>query len=190
VFVRAANTDGAKYLDRTGFRPAPVGFMGVARKTDPNSGLIAADPSDPALAAVLGAQDPPRTYAEHVHDLERAGFRVGAAEEGYVIRDQDGTAFFDPYYLIGVYSEEGKNLWRPPIGERIRSQLNSRLGDELVRFGPLDTWEQAGAPKVPVICFAPDSNVHAFLDGEKLRSYFDYHQLPWAFSDQAQTEGA
>jgi hypothetical protein len=191
VIVLAANIHARKYLDQVGFRPAPFGFMGVSRKTDPSSGLLAADPGDPALAEMLGALDPSRTYAEHICRLERAGFRVGAAEEEYIVRDQDGTAFFDPYCIVGVYSEEGRHLWRPPDGEWIRAQLNARLGDELVQFGSLDTAEKPPPlrPTTPVLSFAPDGNVHVFLGREELRSYFDYHRLPWTFTDQS-PEGA
>jgi hypothetical protein len=96
------------------------------------------------------------------------------------------SPFFENYCLHGAYSKEGVNLWRPPIGEQLRAELNIDLGGERVRFGALDTWEQRSQPATPVLFFEPDGDVYFLLGEESMVRKFAFRGLPWEFPTPAE----
>ena len=121
--------------------------------------------------------------------MEEQDFRVGGEDEGYVLRDASGVAFYPGYYLHGVYhARNGMNAWTGEDGERIRRELNQRLGEELIRMGPHDNWDQRSAtgqlagprgPKPPVLFFLPDGNVEVRHDARSMELYCRYLNIPW-----------
>jgi len=187
--VRASNPFAGQHIGLPGFRPAPLCLLGVSRRTPPNAGLMAADPNDPRLATVLESLQPPQTYADFKAELDARGFTVSDEEEGHIVRDDTGDAFYPGYYLLGVYDEEtGRNAWTGDEGEKIRAELNQRMGEELVRCGPHEAWDQRLAldetsplrgPLIPALLFLPDGNVEVKFDPDSLESYYRYLGIRW-----------
>ncbi len=112
----------------------------VSRETPPHEGCVAADPEDTrlrdGLAAYPGSGLP---YAAYVARLAEEGLHVASAEEGYAVLDASGCRLYQGYRLHGVYdSETGRSAWTGKAGERLRGEINERLGHELVLKGPHD----------------------------------------------------
>jgi hypothetical protein len=148
-------------------------LFGVSREIEPNAGLLAADPDDVRLHAVLQRYQSALTYSDYVKALRSRGLHVADAATGYVIQDEQGHRFHESYRLHGVYhAKTNEPAWTSKTGETLRAALNRHLGAELVRWGPHDTWEFrnqpqiAGplyGPQVPVLVFDHDQNIHERL---------------------------
>ena len=183
--MAAADRQAARFIGRDGYRPCPVGLWGLPRTQAPNAGLLAADREDLKLHEFLAQRRPGFSYEDYGAELKLAGFRVAGEESGYLIRDEANQAFYPGYYLQGVYSEQDGNLWKGRQGEAIRCELNQRMGEDLVQYGPHDLWElrkQSGLlrePALPVLIFEPDGNVDVRQTSDELRGYYLYRRLPW-----------
>ncbi len=187
--VCAANRFAGQYIGKPGYKPLPVHSYGIARTTPPNQGLVAADPNEPKLEKLLKSLKPSKTYSQYKEYLTQLGFKVGNEEDGYILRDQSGSAFYPGYYLHGVYHEEnGMNAWTGDQGEKIRAELNRRMGAELVQFGPHDVWDQRlnlepanplRGPQLPVLFFLPDGYVEVRFDAASMERYYRYLGIDW-----------
>jgi len=104
-----------------------------------------------------------------------------AADPENVSSTTESSPFFREYCLHGAYSREGVNLWRPPTGEQLRSELNASLGADRVRFGALDTWEYRDQLKPPILFFEPNGDVYPLLDESNVKSHYARRDLPWSF---------
>jgi hypothetical protein len=186
ILVAATDRRAAQYVGQAGYRPCPPALWGVPRTTPPHAGLLAADPGDARLRQLLAYRHPALSYQDYRRELAANGFHILGEESGYLVRDQANQAFYPGYYLQGMYGEEkSQNLWRGPEAEQIRFELNQRMGEDLVQYGPHDLWElllqsgPAGRPLVPVIIFEPDGNVNVRQNVASLRAYYGYRYLPW-----------
>ncbi len=190
VVVAAANPFSGRYIGQSGIRVSPLHLYDIARLGPPNAGLVAADPVDRRLVVLLENTIPGVSYEDYVSELLRCGYTVGGSEEGYVVRDAGGKLLIPGYSVQGVYCEEnGANLWHAKEGERIRADLNRRMGFELVRYGTHDTWEArlglpkhspAYGPQVPVLIFSPQGNVDVLFNIDDVASRYRYLGIPWS----------
>lgn len=189
LIVRAAQRSAAQYVGHSGFRTAPHPLLGVPRRRPPNEGLLAADPESPELRSIVGCFSADRSHAGYVAALARRGLRVGSADDSYLIRDAAGRALYPGYYLHGAFRvENGANAWTAAQGERLRAELNCRLGDDLVPTGPHDTWAQRleldessplRGPLPPVLFFLPDGNVEVRTDARGMELYYRFLGINW-----------
>jgi hypothetical protein len=135
--VSAPNPYSRSYVGKPGFRPSPPGLLGFSRMTEPHRGLISIDPSDERLGRILELQEPRLSLGEYRASIENAGYQVSSSEEGNVVRDTRGAAFFPGYYLLAVYSWDLRvNAYTHRRGEALRAEMNRRLGMDLVIAGP------------------------------------------------------
>lgn len=187
LIVCAAHPSAGQHVGRPGYEPAPLGLLGVPRTTDPGRGLLAADPEAPELQGLLSA-DRSASYDDYVKSLVKRGYSIGSPADGFVIRDFHGTAFYPGYRLHGAYDlETGANAWTSPQGERMRAELNRRMGVELVQHGPLDIAEwvhsevidPARRPQPPALFFLPDGDVCVCHDAETMERYYRYYGIDW-----------
>lgn len=186
VLVAAIDRRAAQYIGGAGYSPCPPALWGVPRTEPPNAGLLAADPQDGGLRELLKYWHGGLSYESYCAELATAGFRVSSGESGYLIRDEANQAFYPGYYLQGVYDEEkGHNLWSGRRAQEIQFELNQRMGEDLVQYGPHDLWElrrqsgPAARPLVPAVVFQPDGNVDVRPTIASLRAFYGYHYLPW-----------
>jgi hypothetical protein len=94
------------------------------------------------------------------------------------------------YRLHGAYEREtGRNAWTAREGEQLRAELNRRLGAELVRAGPHDTWAERldlpeddprRGPMPPVLFFLPDGDVQVRTDARGMELYYRFLEIDWA----------
>ncbi len=193
VLVRAAHPESGKFLGKEGFRAAPAHLCATPCNLGLNAGLMAADPGDEYFRDLLATLRPPRSYAQYVQELASLGLGVGRANEGYPICSERGVRFYPTYFIQGVYSgATNVNIWRAPEGENIRRELNTRLGEELVRLGPQDAWEHrndrevagpAIGPQLPIIYFDPAGDAGVVLDAKRLEQKYEYWGISWPFSN-------
>lgn len=93
------------------------------------------------------------------------------------------------YRLHGAYRRAtGVNAWTAAAGASLRAELNRRLGGELVRGGPIDTWqdrlerddgEPSRGPRPPVLFFLPDGNVVVRDSVEGMERYYRFLGIDW-----------
>ena len=187
--VCAADRFAGQLIGKPGYKPCPYRMLGVSRGSTPNQGLLAADPEAKIFREFLNSMKPPRDYRQYKEALARLGLRVGGEEDGYIIRDQLGSAFYSAYYLHGVYKQEnGSNAWTGVEGEKIRAELNRRMGEELILFGPHDIWDHRPSlpstsplksPQPPVIFFLPSGDVEVRMDTASMELYYRYLGIDW-----------
>jgi hypothetical protein len=171
--VCTANPFSGRYIGQPGFRPYAGTLFVVSNDTDPDRGLVSADPNDARLINALARYAPALSYEEYVMRLEQLGYRVRPPGERYLVEDAGGHALFEGYRLHGAYDvDSGSPAWTAKRGERLRAALNRRLGGELVHFGPHDQWQHrndlaiAGplsGPRLPAIAFHPDGEIDPIL---------------------------
>lgn len=185
IVVAAANPAARAYVGREGFRPCPEWLSGAARRTAPHAGLLAADPEDAGLQAMLTGRG--QSHTEYCQELAQAGLRV-MADEGHVILDDEGAAFFPGYQLLGVYDASGQSAWSVRESCRLRAALNRRMGLELVQHGPHDAWDVRAsldpgsslrAPLAPALLFHRDANVTVCVDAVSLKRKLEYRGVHW-----------
>ena len=196
VIIRAPNPYSKAYVGKPGFRAAPAFLVAVARLTPPNAGLMAADPGSDLFRRYLAVMKPGHSHQHYLTALAETGIHVAGAEEGFVVTDGSGTRYYPPYFIQGVYAEDtGKNLWRAPEGDSIRRELNTMLGEQLIRFGAHDVWEHRdddamGGPEVgpqsPVIYFDPKGNSGVVFDAQRLFEEYRSWGISWPYSKQPQ----
>jgi len=175
LVVCAADREVGQYIGKPGFRCAPEPMPGATRSSEPNIGLLAADPAS-LESAVL-------------EKLQKNGFRIGGRDEGYLIRDAAGAALFRGYQMHGAYRvEDGVNAWTGNEGEKIRAQLNRKMGAELVRSGPhdqsadrlaLEKSNPLRGPKPPVLFFLPDGSVDVRKDARGIELFYRFLKIDW-----------
>lgn len=178
VNVCGANPFSGRFVGRQGYRCYDGREFVVVRDRAPNEGLIAADPSDPRLGEALRGYARPLSYSEYVRRLRQRGYCVLGSEEGYVLEDAAGCRFYEGYRLHSVYDPETEqSRWTGKMGETLRADLNRRLGEELVRWGPHDDWvhrndrDVAGplwGPQSPLIEFTPEGDIENYLEFKEL----------------------
>jgi hypothetical protein len=130
-------------------------------------------------------------YPDLMRRRDREAFRQVAQRTGSVliVCAADRVAGQREYLLHGVYKHgNGVNAWTAGEGEKIRAELNRRLGEELVRSGPLDNWEQRleleegdprRAPRPPVLFFMPDGTVQARVDVKGMELLYRFLKIDW-----------
>lgn len=162
--------------------PVPL----LSRIEPPYAGLLAADPKDARLAAVLAGFTPCIEYASYVERLAAQGLRVAGPDQGYVVVDRAGRWLHEAYRLFGVYKVKTyEPAWTSGDGERLRAALNRHLGRELVLSGPHDSWDYrndeavAGpfvGPLLPALEFNDDQDISPVLSVEKLANLPSYER--------------
>lgn len=176
------------HVGKPGFRPCPANLFGVTRASAPNEGLIAADPADERLARLFGPGGLALNYDAYAARLDALGYQIAPASEGHIVRNAAGEAFYPGYYLHGVYRGDTRtNAYKGKEGEQLRYELNSRLGDEFVQWGPHDNWDirddnmiaPMRAPQPPVIFFLPDGGMENRFDADSIEGYYTYLELDW-----------
>lgn len=187
--VKAANPYAGFYIGKEGYRPCPSRLMGAARLTAPNPGLVAADPKNTRLIEILRIETPHKTYEQYVDDLKSAGFTVGNESDGYLIRDAAKTAFYPGYYLHGVYKiSNGLSAWTGHDGDRLRAELNKRMGEDLIQYGPHDGWDlrtelggrgPIAGPQLPVIFFLPNGNADVRFEADSMARFYSLLKVDW-----------
>ncbi len=193
LIVRASNPFSGAYVGKPGYRPAPSSLIAVSRVSEPNPGLMAADPNDERLQCILQDSHPAISYDQYIKKLSHYGFVVGEEDEGYVIRDKNGVMLYPTYYIHGIYQKDnGNNIWFYPEGEKFRHELNTRFGEELVQLGAHNVWERINdasvgvfaRPQLPAICFQPSASGSATIamDEKELSEIYNYWGLKWPFS--------
>jgi hypothetical protein len=184
AFVVGANPAAGPWIGAPGVGcydgPVPV----LSRVDAPNAGLLAADPTDARLAALLAGFSPPIEYATYVERLAALGLRVTGPDQGYVVEDRAGRRLHEAYRLLGMYKvKTHEPAWTPADGERMRAALNRHLGRELVLSGPHDAWEYrndravAGTlagPLVPALEFDDNQYIRPILTAKELASLRPY----------------
>src|SRR5205085_8369408 len=103
IIVCAADPFTGQYIGKTRYRPFPFHLLGIPRSSPPNQGLITADPDEPGLGRLLKGLCVTGGYDDYKVKLEQLGLMVSGREEGYLVRNELGTAFYPGYYLHGVY---------------------------------------------------------------------------------------
>lgn len=199
--IRALNPYSGRWMNQKGYRSAPLRLVATSRLKEPNAGLLAADPSDERLIALLATMAPPRSYQEYKADLEASGYEIGGEVDGWVIRGSGGGSFYPGYCLHGVYSwDDRRNAWLPGIAQSIQRELNDRFGEERVRLGPQDVWEfrndakcagPAVGPQIPLLWIEPESagSVDVIVDFEQLSRNYRFYSLSWPY-EKASTAGS
>jgi hypothetical protein len=187
--VCAADRVAGQYIGKPGYRPAPYPMLGVPRSSPPNQGLLAADPNALTFRKLLESTTPATDYEQYQQHLERLAFKVGNQRDGYIIRDQNGSAFYAGYQLHGVYKEDGgSNAWTGSEGEKLRAELNRRMGEDLIQTGPLDRWAERldlaetnpfCGPRPPVLFFLPNGNVQVRSDAKSMELYYRFLGIRW-----------
>jgi hypothetical protein len=161
-------------------------------------GLPQAEMLDEMIAAQVDANLEQWKSAPPYPDLwrrrDRDAFRQVAKRTGNVIVvcavDQTKTPGIDSGYQIhGVYKNgSGVNAWTPADGEKMRAELNNRMGRELIRNGPLDiSADRLGladddprkAPRPPVLFFLPDGGVQVRSDSKGMELYYRFLKIDW-----------
>jgi hypothetical protein len=180
LIVRAADRHIARYIGRPKFYPCPPYLAAVARATEPNRGLMAADPTDPQFLSFLSARFPNLSYRQYVDSMAGAGFHFASAEEGYIIRGSMGQSFYLGYQLIGAYSGvHHRSVWNGRKGEMLRGLLNRSLGEQLIQWGPYNQAEyRTSQPQAPALVFYPDGQVETRLTDVQLGSLYRDLRIP------------
>jgi hypothetical protein len=182
--VVGANPAAGQWIGASGVGCYDGSVPVLSRVEPPFAGLLAADPTDARLAALLAGFDPPIEYATYVERLAEQGLRVAGANEGYVVEDRAGRRLHEAYRLLGLYQKATSDpAWTPANGERLRTALNRHLGRELVLSGPHDAWEYrndrhvAGpltGPLLPALEFSPNQEISEILTLWSLESLHPY----------------
>jgi hypothetical protein len=178
AFVVGANPAAGQWIGAPGVGCYDGSVPVLSRIEAPFAGLLAADPTDARLAALLAGFAPPIDYATYVQRLAAQGLRVAGPDQGYVVEDQAGRRLHEAYRLLGVYDAKTyEPAWTAADGQRLRATLNRHLGRELVLSGPHDAWEHrndravAGSlvgPLVPALEFDADQYIRPILTAKKL----------------------
>ena len=133
-------------------------------------------------------------YPDLARRRDRDAFRQVAKRTGNIIivcaadpeaTDESGWG----YQIHGAYKPgSGVNAWTSSEGEKMRAELNTRMGAELVRSGPLDMSAQRLAladddpkkgPRPPVLFFLPDGAVHVRTDAKGMELYYRFLKINW-----------
>ena len=180
LIVRAADRHVAIYIGRPNFYPCPPYLPAVARATEPNRGLMAADPNDAAFRSFLSARFPHLSYRQYADRMSDAGFRIGSAQEGHIIRGSSGQSYYLGYQLIGAYSGTNhRSAWTGRKGEMLRGLLNRSLGEELIQWGPHNQAEYRSLEtQAPALVFYPGGHVDTRLTDIQLGSLYRDLRIP------------
>jgi len=180
LIVRAADRHIARYIGHPKFYPCPPYLAAVARATEPNRGLMAADPNDPHFLSFLSARFANLSYRQYADSMAGAGFQFASAEEGYIIRGSMGQSFYLGYQLVGAYSgAHHRSVWNGRKGEMLRGLLNRSLGEELIQWGPYNQAEyRTSEPQAPALVFYPDGQVETRLTDVQLGSLYRDLRIP------------
>ena len=181
IIVRNSNPSALEHIGKPGCKPKPLEMKAKTRKTPPNEGLAAADPSDPRLQTML--KEKGITYEQYVKSIEADGFVVGPAKDGYLVMDKQGNKFYSDYDLHGVYD---KKTGRDSYSEAKREQLNKGFGAELIQHPPHDNWPERNNPKMAPND-GPQGNSTAYIGGQAyhletiadMKAFYKAHGIPW-----------
>lgn len=187
IIPRNGNAESVQYIGKPGYKPKPGRLKCKTRKTPPNVGLASGDPSDPRLQERLKADG--KTYQQYVDDLKADGYTVGSAQDGYVVRDAQGNAFYSDYDLHGVYdANTGADLYN----EALRTEMNADLGEKLILHGPHDQLPSAQGgvlhrnkgstdplygPQPPCTAYTPDGKAWHLETFDDMRAFYEAHNI-------------
>jgi hypothetical protein len=178
IFVQPVPRAAARWIGEAHCRPIRPGQWGFPRVTEPHAGCVAADPGDARLGAALDRSR--KSWGQHVAELSDAGLVVGPPEDGYILRDSAGAAFYAAYALHSIRGPDGKSPRAADELQQALDELNQRMGERLVQSGPHDRWSLRQPHSVippPLLVFEPDGNVEVIQSSAALRVYAQYHQL-------------
>ncbi len=187
ILVRNSNAAALDYVGKPGYKAKSPTMKEKTRQTPPNKGLVAADPNDPRFKQFL--EDEGLSYDEYCKKLEADGtYTIGTPAEGYVLRDQEGAAFYSDYDLHGVY--DGRSPTSSAYTEEFKGKLNEQFNGEIIQHGPHDDWPGAydeakgGAnygPQPPVTAYLPDgTSVHLETIAD-MKRFYSAHGIPWRY---------
>lgn len=130
-------------------------------------------------------------YPDLMRRRDREAFKAVARANGIVLivcaaeRSNPGKG----YQIHGAYKQpSGVNAWTGNEGERLRGELNRKMGAELVRSGPLDQWAQRLAlpeddpqrgPRPPVLFFLPDGTVDVRMNAKSMELLYRFLKIDW-----------
>jgi hypothetical protein len=132
-------------------------------------------------------------YPDLLRRRDRLAFEQVARRHGIVLivcaADRAAAASQPGYRLHGAYKlESGANAWTGSMGQRLRAELNLRLGQELVQSGPHDTWAERldlpesdplRGPQPPVLFFLPNGEVEVRSDAKGMELYCRFLGIDW-----------
>jgi len=169
AFIRAAKESGnvilvadasparLQYIGQSGFRPRPPNLPGRTRSNPPHVGLI---------AALEEGTLPP-------------GYLISAEEDGRLIRDHAGNAFYDAFELIGVYDLE---CGTDSFSASFLREMNRRLGEDLIQAGPSDSFvtedlKLGSFRQLPLTAYMPDRAPLYIGSEDELREFYEEYEI-------------
>lgn len=132
-------------------------------------------------------------YPDLLRRRDRIAFEQVARQHDVVLivcaANQVASQRSSGYRLHGVYRRaSGTNAWTGRDGEKLRAELNRRLGADLIQGGPHDTWDKRLAlddadplrgPMPPVLFFLPDGDVEVRRDARGMKLFYRYLGIDW-----------
>jgi hypothetical protein len=157
--VAAAHPAAARHVGQALVRPYPLPGEATVGSAANNAGLVIADPAD----------------TRHSARLQARGLHIGTADEGHAVQGPGGVRFHPAYRLLGAYRHEGaRDAWTGHDGERLRWELNGRMGLAMLPFGPDDSADALDrAYEGPSLLFLPSGNVTVHADRASLAAHYD-----------------
>jgi hypothetical protein len=187
ILVRDSNSAATQYMGKAGYQPKPEILKAKTRRTEPEIGVAAADPTDPKLLQSLAASSPSLTYDAYVKALSRQGFVVGPAP-GYVIFSARSLneKYYSDYDLHGVYDEKGQPAFKSAEFQQL---MNERFKHPLIQHGPQDDWpkresDEAGpnkGPQPPVTAYLPNGDTEYLQTIAEMKAFYARHKIPWPY---------
>lgn len=182
IIVRNSNAAATQYVGKKGYKPKPEAMKAKTRKSPPNEGLAAADPGDPRFKELM-QQDGCSNPREWVDKKLGKDWTIGTPEQGYVIRDPQGNAYYSDYDLHGVYDgKTGANAY----SEGFRDGLNRRMGEDMVQHGTHDQWGSRNNPKAagdnygpqpPCTAYTPDGKAVHLETVADMKAFYKEHNI-------------
>lgn len=171
IELLAPNPMAFRYSRLSGYKAKPS-ELGDCKslKTGPHAGLEACGPE---LFATR------EQWWQTRLKLTRLGFTVLGPDQNYLVRDHAGNLYFSDYDLLGVYDDQGQNVY----SETLRRELNRLLGRELVMHGPLAQYQHRldVGLKLPVRIFTYDADPVTLYDADELRRAQHDRHITWAW---------
>lgn len=156
IIVRDGCPGSLRFIGIPGYLPRPAQMVGFTRREPPHVGLLAA-----------------------ADDKAVSGYSVSAPEDGRIIRDGAGNAFYPGVELVGVYRFATGTA---DYSESLRRELNRRFGEDLLQEGPSDDAEHVHdirARGAPVTAFMPDRAPIRLATTDDMREFYTAFDIDW-----------
>lgn len=194
IIVRNSNPDAVNYLGKPGFKAKPMTMKPKTRKTPPNSGLVAVDPADDYFKSLMKKEGVTTPEAWVKKTMEPPPGWTVDRNNGFVLRDPQGNAYYSDVDLHGVYrADSGKSAWKEGMEKEISKSIDPDV--ELVQHGPHDEWlgrldKSNGknyGPQGDSTAYLPDGTRVHLETIEDQAAFYRKHGIDWnsLYPDQA-----